>query len=89
MATLKKDAVAAAIARAKAKAQQTESASEAPVEKSGDTSKKDAVAAAIARAKTKAQQAKQVEAEAIAPEIKWKLKFKSEPVDLKKLLPLQ
>ncbi|TWD40468.1 electron transport complex protein RnfC [Vibrio crassostreae] len=54
----KKDAVAAAIARAKAKkAQQTESASEAPAEKSGDA-KKGAVAAAIARAKAKkAQQA--------------------------------
>ncbi|CDT81094.1 putative Electron transport complex protein rnfC [Vibrio coralliirubri] len=54
----KKDAVAAAIARAKAKkAQQAESASEAPAEKSGDA-KKDAVAAAIARAKAKkAQQA--------------------------------
>ncbi|WP_241907907.1 hypothetical protein, partial [Vibrio lentus] len=44
----KKDAVAAAIARAKAKkAQQTESASEAPVENTGDA-KKDAVAAATA-----------------------------------------
>ncbi|CAH7088134.1 SoxR (2Fe-2S) reducing system protein RsxC [Vibrio chagasii] len=54
----KKDAVAAAIARAKAKkAQQAESTSEAPAEKSGDA-KKDAVAAAIARAKAKkAQQA--------------------------------
>ncbi|PTP89041.1 electron transport complex subunit RsxC [Vibrio splendidus] len=58
----KKDAVAAAIARAKAKkAQQAESAtqteSEAPAESSGDA-KKDAVAAAIARAKAKkAQQA--------------------------------
>ncbi|PMG22021.1 electron transport complex subunit RsxC [Vibrio lentus] len=57
----KKDAVSAAIARAKAKkAQQTESASEAPIEKSGDA-KKDAVAAAIARAKAKkAQQAEAV-----------------------------
>ncbi|MEZ9882673.1 electron transport complex subunit RsxC [Vibrio splendidus] len=54
----KKDAVAAAIARAKAKkAQQAESASEASAESSGDA-KKDAVAAAIARAKAKkAQQA--------------------------------
>ncbi|CAH7006673.1 SoxR (2Fe-2S) reducing system protein RsxC [Vibrio chagasii] len=54
----KKDAVAAAIARAKAKkAQQAESTSDAPAESSGDT-KKDAVAAAIARAKAKkAQQA--------------------------------
>ncbi|MFA0193345.1 electron transport complex subunit RsxC [Vibrio artabrorum] len=54
----KKDAVAAAIARAKAKkAQQAEPASEAPAESSGDA-KKDAVAAAIARAKAKkAQQA--------------------------------
>ncbi|UPR48376.1 electron transport complex subunit RsxC [Vibrio cyclitrophicus] len=53
----KKDAVAAAIARAKAKkAQQAESASES----SGDA-KKDAVAAAIARAKAKkAQQAESV-----------------------------
>ncbi|MGF1839256.1 electron transport complex subunit RsxC [Vibrio atlanticus] len=66
----KKDAVAAAIARAKAKkAQQTESASEAPVEKSGDA-KKDAVAAAIARAKAKkaqqAESATQPESEAPA-----------------------
>ncbi|WP_210456044.1 electron transport complex subunit RsxC [Vibrio crassostreae] len=54
----KKDAVAAAITRAKAKkAQQAESAADAPVESSGDA-KKDAVAAAIARAKAKkAQQA--------------------------------
>ncbi|NOJ08812.1 electron transport complex subunit RsxC [Vibrio splendidus] len=54
----KKDAVAAAIARAKAKkAQLAESASEAPAESTGDA-KKDAVAAAIARAKAKkAQQA--------------------------------
>ncbi|WP_215404922.1 electron transport complex subunit RsxC [Vibrio gigantis] len=54
----KKDAVAAAIARAKAKkAQQAASASGAPAESSGDA-KKDAVAAAIARAKAKkAQQA--------------------------------
>ncbi|NOI88978.1 electron transport complex subunit RsxC [Vibrio splendidus] len=54
----KKDAVAAAIARAKAKkAQQAESASEASAESSSDA-KKDAVAAAIARAKAKkAQQA--------------------------------
>ncbi|OQQ07551.1 electron transport complex subunit RsxC [Vibrio splendidus] len=54
----KKDAVAAAIARAKAKkAQQAESASDAPAESTGDA-KKDAVAAAIARAKAKkAQQA--------------------------------
>ncbi|MCF7503436.1 electron transport complex subunit RsxC [Vibrio sp. L3-7] len=54
----KKDAVAAAIARAKAKkAQQAESASDTPAESSGET-KKDAVAAAIARAKAKkAQQA--------------------------------
>ncbi|WP_394142260.1 electron transport complex subunit RsxC [Vibrio chagasii] len=57
----KKDAVAAAIARAKAKkAQQAASASDAPVESSGDV-KKDAVAAAIARAKAKkAQQAESV-----------------------------
>ena len=54
----KKDAVAAAIARAKAKkAQQAASASGAPAESSGDA-KKDTVAAAIARAKAKkAQQA--------------------------------
>ena len=54
----KKDAVAAAIARAKAKkAQQAESATDAPAESTGDA-KKDAVAAAIARAKAKkAQQA--------------------------------
>ncbi|MEC7306667.1 electron transport complex subunit RsxC [Vibrio crassostreae] len=54
----KKDAVAAAIARAKAKkAQQAQAASDAPAESSGDA-KKDAVAAAIARAKAKkAQQA--------------------------------
>ncbi|MFA0039048.1 electron transport complex subunit RsxC [Vibrio chagasii] len=54
----KKDAVAAAIARAKAKkAQQAESVSDAPAVSSGDA-KKDAVAAAIARAKAKkAQQA--------------------------------
>ncbi|MDH5977205.1 electron transport complex subunit RsxC [Vibrio splendidus] len=52
----KKDAVAAAIARAKAKkAQQAESASEASAESSGDA-KKDAVAAAIARAKAKKAQ---------------------------------
>ncbi|MFV8462923.1 electron transport complex subunit RsxC [Vibrio campbellii] len=57
----KKDAVAAAIARAKAKkAQQAESATDAPAESSGDA-KKDAVAAAIARAKAKkAQQAESV-----------------------------
>ncbi|MEZ9300035.1 electron transport complex subunit RsxC [Vibrio splendidus] len=61
----KKDAVAAAIARAKAKkAQQAEAVTqtecEAPAEKSGDA-KKDAVAAAIARAKAKkAQQAEAV-----------------------------
>ncbi|MFA0100876.1 electron transport complex subunit RsxC [Vibrio splendidus] len=81
----KKGAVAAAIARAKAKkAQQTESASEAPIEKSGDA-KKDAVAAAIARAKAKkAQQAKQVEAEAITPEIEVEAEIQSEPVDPKK-----
>ncbi|WP_373948254.1 electron transport complex subunit RsxC [Vibrio pomeroyi] len=54
----KKDAVAAAIARAKAKkAQQAELAADTPAESSGDA-KKDAVAAAIARAKAKkAQQA--------------------------------
>ncbi|MEZ8692486.1 electron transport complex subunit RsxC [Vibrio splendidus] len=54
----KKDAVSAAIARAKAKkAQQAESTSDAPTESTGDA-KKDAVAAAIARAKAKkAQQA--------------------------------
>ncbi|MFS1418454.1 electron transport complex subunit RsxC [Vibrio splendidus] len=52
----KKDAVAAAIARAKAKkAQQAGSASEAPAESTGDA-KKDAVAAAIARAKAKKAQ---------------------------------
>ncbi|WP_139137324.1 hypothetical protein, partial [Vibrio tasmaniensis] len=55
-----KDAVVAAIARAKAKkAQQAESAaqteSEAPAKSSGDA-KKDAVAAAIARAKAKKAQ---------------------------------
>ncbi|MEZ8804665.1 electron transport complex subunit RsxC [Vibrio atlanticus] len=66
----KKDAVAAAIARAKAKkAQQAESASDAPAESTGDA-KKDAVAAAIARAKAKkAQQAEsstQTESEAPA-----------------------
>ncbi|MEZ9154464.1 electron transport complex subunit RsxC [Vibrio sp. F13] len=61
----KKDAVAAAIARAKAKkAQQAESASDAPVESSGDA-KKDAVAAAIARAKAK--KAQQAESAAEAP----------------------
>ncbi|MDH5902073.1 electron transport complex subunit RsxC [Vibrio splendidus] len=68
----KKDAVAAAIARAKAKkAQQAESAaqteSEAPAKSSGDA-KKDAVAAAIARAKAKkaqqAESATQTESEA-------------------------
>ncbi|PTP27242.1 electron transport complex subunit RsxC [Vibrio splendidus] len=64
----KKDAVAAAIARAKAKkAQQAESASEASAESTGDT-KKDAVAAAIARAKAKkaqqAESAAQTESEA-------------------------
>ncbi|MGF1882168.1 electron transport complex subunit RsxC [Vibrio splendidus] len=52
----KKDAVAAAIARAKAKkAQQAESASEASAKSTGDA-KKDAVAAAIARAKAKKAQ---------------------------------
>ncbi|PTO67565.1 electron transport complex subunit RsxC [Vibrio splendidus] len=70
----KKDAVAAAIARAKAKkAQQAESAtqteSEAPAESTGDA-KKDAVAAAIARAKAKkaqqAESAAQTESEAPA-----------------------
>ncbi|NAZ68557.1 electron transport complex subunit RsxC [Vibrio toranzoniae] len=61
----KKDAVAAAIARAKAKkAQQAESASEAPTENSGDA-KKDAVAAAIARAKAK--KAQQAESASDAP----------------------
>lgn len=85
----KKDAVAAAIARAKAKkAQQAESStpteSEASAESSGDA-KKDAVAAAIARAKAKkAQQSKQVEAEAIAPEIEVEAEIQSEPVDPKK-----
>ncbi|WP_114633822.1 electron transport complex subunit RsxC [Vibrio splendidus] len=64
----KKDAIAAAIARAKAKkAQQAESASEASAESSGDA-KKDAVAAAIARAKAKkaqqAESAAQTESEA-------------------------
>ncbi|MFA0306302.1 electron transport complex subunit RsxC [Vibrio splendidus] len=70
----KKDAVAAAIARAKAKkAQQAESAaqteSEAPAKSSGDA-KKGAVAAAIARAKAKkaqqAESATQTESEAPA-----------------------
>ncbi|MEZ8111861.1 electron transport complex subunit RsxC [Vibrio splendidus] len=85
----KKDAVTAAIARAKAKkAQQAGSASEAPVESTGDA-KKDAVAAAIARAKAKkAQQAKQVEAEATAPEalveIEVEAEIRSEPVGPKK-----
>ncbi|CAH7122797.1 SoxR (2Fe-2S) reducing system protein RsxC [Vibrio chagasii] len=61
----KKDAVAAAIARAKAKkAQQAESTSETPVESSGDA-KKDAVAAAIARAKAK--KAQQAESTSEAP----------------------
>ncbi|MCG9544229.1 electron transport complex subunit RsxC [Vibrio sp. Isolate33] len=65
----KKDAVAAAIARAKAKkAQQAESASDAPAESTGDA-KKDAVAAAIARAKAKkAQQAESaIQTESDAP----------------------
>ncbi|PTP88649.1 electron transport complex subunit RsxC [Vibrio splendidus] len=61
----KKDAVAAAIARAKAKkAQQAESASEASAESSGDA-KKDAVTAAIARAKAK--KAQQAESASEAP----------------------
>ncbi|MFA0379440.1 electron transport complex subunit RsxC [Vibrio sp. 10N.222.54.A3] len=61
----KKDAVAAAIARAKAKkVQQAESTSDAPAESSGDT-KKDAVAAAIARAKAK--KAQQAESASDAP----------------------
>ncbi|PMN09192.1 electron transport complex subunit RsxC, partial [Vibrio lentus] len=61
----KKDAVAAAIARAKAKkAQQVESASDAPAESTGDA-KKDAVAAAIARAKAK--KAQQTESASEAP----------------------
>ncbi|PMG55944.1 electron transport complex subunit RsxC [Vibrio splendidus] len=61
----KKDAVAAAIARAKAKkAQQAESASEASAESSGDA-KKDTVAAAIARAKAK--KAQQAESASEAP----------------------
>ncbi|MFA0660435.1 electron transport complex subunit RsxC [Vibrio splendidus] len=61
----KKDAVAAAIARAKAKkAQQAESASEASAESSGDA-KKDAVAAAFARAKAK--KAQQAESASEAP----------------------
>ncbi|MEZ8291846.1 electron transport complex subunit RsxC [Vibrio sp. 10N.237.312.B06] len=61
----KKDAVAAAIARAKAKkVQQAESASDAPAESTGDA-KKDAVAAAIARAKAK--KAQQVESASEAP----------------------
>ncbi|WP_061018543.1 electron transport complex subunit RsxC [Vibrio splendidus] len=61
----KKDAVAAAIARAKAKkAQQAESATEAPAESTGDA-KKDAVAAAIARAKAK--KAQQAESASDAP----------------------
>ncbi|WP_210447482.1 electron transport complex subunit RsxC [Vibrio crassostreae] len=65
----KKDAVAAAIARAKAKkAQQAESTSDAPADNSGDA-KKDAVAAAIARAKAKkAQQAESaIQTESDAP----------------------
>ncbi|MFL7041568.1 electron transport complex subunit RsxC [Vibrio cyclitrophicus 1F53] len=62
----KKDAVAAAIARAKAKkAQQAESASEAPTESSVDA-KKDAVAAAIARAKAKKTQRTESTSEAPA-----------------------
>ncbi|CAK1749302.1 electron transport complex subunit RsxC [Vibrio crassostreae] len=61
----KKDAVAAAIARAKAKkVQQAESASDVPTESTGDA-KKDAVAAAIARAKAK--KAQQAESAADAP----------------------
>ena len=61
----KKDAVAAAIARAKAKkAQQAASASGAPAESSGDA-KKDTVAAAIAR--TKAKKAQQAEPTSEAP----------------------
>lgn len=61
----KKDAVAAAIARAKAKkAQQSESTSDATAESSGDA-KKDAVAAAIARAKAK--KAQQAESTSEAP----------------------
>ncbi|TCN91734.1 electron transport complex subunit RsxC [Vibrio crassostreae] len=61
----KKDTVAAAIARAKAKkTQQAESASDAPAESTGDA-KKDAVAAAIARAKAK--KAQQAESAADAP----------------------
>ncbi|PMP40616.1 electron transport complex subunit RsxC [Vibrio splendidus] len=61
----KKDAVAAAIARAKAKkAQQAESATDAPAESTGDA-KKDAVAAAIARAKAK--KAQQAESASEAP----------------------
>ncbi|MEL0610198.1 electron transport complex subunit RsxC, partial [Vibrio echinoideorum] len=87
----KKDAVAAAIARAKAKkAQQAESVAEAPVESSGDA-KKDAVAAAIARAKAKkAQQAKQAETDETASEpeieplVKIKAETQQEPVDPKK-----
>ncbi|MEZ9564770.1 electron transport complex subunit RsxC [Vibrio artabrorum] len=81
----KKDAVAAAIARAKAKkAQQAEPASEAPAESSGDA-KKDAVAAAIARAKAKkAQQAKSTEASDVAPVDKIKAEAQQEPVDPKK-----
>ncbi|CDT85133.1 putative Electron transport complex protein rnfC [Vibrio coralliirubri] len=61
----KKDAVAAAIARAKAKkAQQAESTPDAPTESTGDA-KKDAVAAAIARAKAK--KAQQAESASDAP----------------------
>ncbi|MEZ9183897.1 electron transport complex subunit RsxC, partial [Vibrio splendidus] len=61
----KKDAVAAAIARAKTKkAQQAESATDAPAESTGDA-KKDAVAAAIARAKAK--KAQQAESASEAP----------------------
>ncbi|WP_210455554.1 electron transport complex subunit RsxC [Vibrio crassostreae] len=85
----KKDAVAAAIARAKAKKAQlaessTQTESEASAENPGGA-QKDAVAAAIARAKAKkVQQAKQVEAEAIAPEIEVEAEIQSEPVDPKK-----
>ena len=89
----KKDAVAAAIARAKAKkAQQAAAASGAPAESAGapaessGDAKKDAVAAAIARAKAKkAQQTKQAETEETHESaIEVEAGIKSEQVDSKK-----
>ncbi|PTO93614.1 electron transport complex subunit RsxC [Vibrio splendidus] len=94
----KKDAVAAAIARAKAKKAQQDQTAETPepvieveaeIQSEPVDPKKAAVAAAIARAKAKkAQQAKQVEAEATAPEtvveIEVEAEIRSEPVDPKK-----